>query len=220
MLGRLGLMLAIGAMMVGGAVHASLRVALAWISSVGLLWLRRALGVILALVVLFAEWGWRPLAALLGQLRRLAPIARLENWVQTLSPYAALVAFLLPSLFLLPLKLLALYLIAHGQKLAALGLFAIAKIGGTAIVARLFMLTSPQLLRIAWFARGYHLIMPWKEALFAQIRASWAWRYGRMLKSKVRQLARRAWAAGRPVIARLIQAARDRGRLWWRRRVG
>ena len=197
MLGRIGLLLAVAALMVAGAVAGGTRAGWAWMLRSGWLWLRRAAGVVLALLVLFAEWGWRPLATLLGQLRHLALVTRLENWLQTLSPHGALVAFLVPSLLLLPLKILALFLIAGGQKLAALGLLAAAKLGGTAVVARLFILTRPQLMQIAWFARLHDTIMPWKEALFAQIRASWAWRYGRMLKSKAKQLGRRTWARWR-----------------------
>ena len=216
MLARIGLLLTVGVMMAAQAGLAGARLLLGFLW----FWLRRALGVVLALVVLFAEWGWRPLAALLGQLRRLAFIARLENWIQTLPPYGALAVFTVPSLLLLPLKLLALYFVAHGQKLMALGLIGVAKLGGTALVARLFILTGPQLMRIGWFARGYNLIMPWKERLFAQIRASWAWRYGRMLKGKLKQIARRAWTRWRPQAARLISLARFQVRTWLQRARG
>jgi hypothetical protein len=216
MLARIGLLLAVGAMMAAQAVGAGARALLgfAW------LWLRRALGVVLALLVLFAEWGWRPLAALLGQLRRLALVARLENWIQTLPPYGALAVFVVPTLLLLPLKILALYFVAHGQKLTALGLIAVAKLGGTALVARIFILTGPQLMRIDWFARSYNFVMPWKERLFAQIRASWAWRYGRMLKSRVKQTARRVWTRLRPQAARLVSLVRFQLRTWTQRMRG
>lgn len=213
MLARIGLLLAVGAMMAAQAAGAGARVLLAF----AWLWLRRALGVVLALAVLFAEWGWRPLAELLGQLRRLALIARLENWIQTLPPYGALAVFIVPSLLLLPLKILALYFIAHGQKMIALGLIAVAKLGGTALVARIFILTGPQLMRIGWFARAYNFIMPWKEHVFAQIRASWAWRYGRMFKSRVKQSARRIWTRLRPQAARLVSLARFQLRTWLQR---
>ena len=89
--------------------------------------------------------------------------------------------------------------------------------GGTAIVARLFILTSPQLMRIGWFARLHDRIMPWKHALYEQIRVSWAWRYGRMLKSRVKQMARRAWTHGRPVVARLLALAQFQLRSLFRR---
>jgi hypothetical protein len=216
MLARIGLLLAVGAMMAAQAAVAGARLLLgfAW------LWLRRALGVVLALLVLFAEWGWRPLAALLGQLRRLALVARLENWIQTLPPYGALAVFVVPTLLLLPLKILALYFVAHGQKLTALGLIAVAKLGGTALVARIFILTGPQLMRIDWFARSYNCVMPWKERLFAQIRASWAWRYGRMLKSRVKQTARRVWTRLRPQAARLVSLVRFQLRTWTQRMRG
>ena len=221
MLARLGLLLVVGAMMAGTAASAGVRSALAWVLRSGWQWLRRALGVALALIVLFAEWGWRPLTALLGQLRRLAPVTRLENWLQMLPPYGALAAFLIPTLFLLPLKVLALYFLAHGQKLAALGVLAVAKLGGTALVARLFILTRPQLMRIAWFARLHDRLMPWKDVLYAQIRTSWAWRYGRLVKSKVKQLMRRwlgRWTAQwRPMLQRMTSLAHYRWRTWFGR---
>lgn len=59
-------------------------------------------------------------------------------------------------------------------------------------------------MRIGWFAAIYNVVMPWKEALFARIRASWIWRYGRMVKTRVRLEVKQAWARLRP---RIEQAA-------------
>lgn len=170
---------------------------------------RLVLQTLLALIIVFEEWGWRPLAAALAQLARLTPIAWLEAQVQRLPPYGALVVFGAPSLLILPLKLLALYLIASGQEVAAAALFIAAKIVGTAIVARLFQLTQPQLMRIGWFARGYGIVMPWKEALTEWVRESWAWRYGRVVKEKVRRFTRPIVAAIRNEAATFL--ARVRG---------
>ena len=39
----------------------------------------------------------------------------------------------------------------------------------TGIVARIFILTQPQLMRIHWFAALYARFMPWKEALFERV---------------------------------------------------
>ena len=50
-----------------------------------------------------------------------------------LPPYAALVVFVLPSTLLLPLKLLAVVLIAKGQIVLAGILFAFAKVVATAL---------------------------------------------------------------------------------------
>jgi hypothetical protein len=156
--------------------------ALVWLAW---LWVKRALGVLLALIVIFEQWGWRPLVALFSRLAHLAPIAALERWIGNLPPYGALVAFGLPTVFLLPLKLLALFLIAHGHAVSAAALFIGAKVVGTAVVARLYQLTSPQLMSIGWFKRGHDALAPRLHALHEEIRRSWAWRYGRMLKTRV-----------------------------------
>ncbi len=151
---------------------------------------RLILQTLLAIIIVFEEWGWRPLAAALAQLGRLKPIAWLEAHIQRLPPYGALLVFAMPSILILPLKLIALYLITSGREVAAAALFIGAKVVGTAIVARLFQLTEAQLLRIPWFAWAYGIVMPWKHALTDWIRASWAWRYGRIVKERVRRLAR------------------------------
>jgi hypothetical protein len=170
---------------------------------------RLVLQTLLALIIVFEEWGWRPLAAALAQLARLKPVAWLEAHIQRLPPYGALLVFGAPSVLLLPLKLLALYLIASGQEVVAAALFVGAKVVGTAIVARLFQLTETQLLRIPWFAWAYGIAMPWKYALTAWVRESWAWRYGRVIKERLRRLMRPITQAVRAEAALLV--ARVRG---------
>ncbi len=175
--------------------------------------IRFVLQALLALIIIFEEWGWRPLAAALAQFARLKPIAWLEAHIQRLPPYGALLVFGAPSLLLLPLKLFALYLIASGQEIAAAALFIGAKVVGTAIVARLFQLTEAQLLRIPWFAWAYCTVMPWKHALTDWIRESWAWRYGRIVKARLRRLLRPITQ----VIRAETAATFARVRSWFRR---
>ena len=149
--------------------------------------LRTVLQIVLALLILFEEWGWRPLADLLGRLARWRPWAQVETAIARLPPYAALLVFVVPSALLLPLKFLALFLIAQGQFVLAALLFAGAKVVATALVARIFMLTQPALMQIGWFAWAYDTVMPWKEALVERVRASWVWRVGRFWKERTKR---------------------------------
>jgi len=144
--------------------------------------------ILLALIIVFEEWGWRPLAQLLGRLARWRPWARVEYAIARLPPYAALLAFALPTLLLLPLKFVALFLIARGQLMLASLLFIAAKVVATALVARLFELTQPALMQIGWFAWAHDTVMPWKEALTERVRSSWPWRVGRLWKERLRRL--------------------------------
>ena len=100
-------------------------------------------------------------------------------------------------------------------------MFIAAKLLGTALLARIFMLTKPALLQIPWFAAGYAKFMPWKDALFAKIRVSRTWRYGRMLKTRLRlEMAKRV-VRWQPILeqqfgvlsARLLKTVRDL-RIW------
>ncbi len=138
-------------------------------------WLRQAFGVLVALVILFEEWGWEPLQAALGRLARWPPLSWLERQLQHLPPYAALAVFAVPGLALLPVKLGALALITRGHAGVGLLLIVAAKLVGTAVVARLFALMKPALMQLAWFARGYGRWVAWKAHWINRVRASATW---------------------------------------------
>ncbi len=144
----------------------------------------------IALLILFEEWGWVPLANALARLGRLPLFRSIERFIEALPPYAALAVFFAPSLALIPVKLFALWLIAEGQAFLGVTVIVAAKIAGTAVVARLFMLTKPALMKLPWFASLYARWTAWKDALIERVRASAAWRAIRRAKAQVRL----AWA--------------------------
>jgi hypothetical protein len=169
-----------------------------------------ALNVLVALLLLFEEWGWRPLSNLVAQLARFRIWALTELWIAGLPPYGALVALGIPSAILIPAKLFGVYLLALGHVVTAAVVLIAAKLASTALIARIFLLTKPALMQIGWFQRAYDLFVPWQEALFAWIRASWVWRYGRVVKWRVGGTLRRTWRTLKP---RLQAGAR---KLWMR----
>jgi hypothetical protein len=156
--------------------------------------LKGLFGWLLALLILFEEWGWEPLQRALAWIGRWPGLRWIEGRIRALPPYGALAMFLLPTLMLLPVKLLALWLIAQGKVLSGTLFILTAKLVGTAIVARLFALTQPALMQLAWLARLYARWIRWKEALLAQVRASWPWRLGRVMKHRIKQRLRRFMA--------------------------
>jgi hypothetical protein len=141
-----------------------------------------------ALVIAFEEWGWEPLSRLMAWLARLRWIARVESRITRMSPYAALAVLLLPWLLLLPVKICALWLIGSGQMLLGVSVVAVAKILGTAIVARLFALGQPALMRLPWFAHLYVRWTVWKNALLARVRATALWGRARAIALDVRRI--------------------------------
>jgi hypothetical protein len=141
----------------------------------------------LALILLFEEWGWGPLAALMARLAKLPLWARLERTIASLPPRVALATFLLPMVALFPIKLGALYLFASGHKLFGAFILIAAKLAGTAVVARLFHITQPALMQLAWFAKWYPRWKAWKDALLERVRASPAWRAGKWFKLQLQR---------------------------------
>ena len=150
--------------------------------------LRRILLAPVLLVLLFEEWGWVPLAKAFARLAKLLLWARLEGIIKALPPWAALLVFGVPVIALIPIKLLALYLFSQGHMATGLTLVIAAKITGTAIAARLFQLTEPALMRLAWFARIYLPWKRWKDDVLAQVRQSALWRAVRQVKARLRRL--------------------------------
>ena len=165
------------------------------------------LNVLLALLLLFEEWGWRPLSNLLAKLARFRPWALLELWIAALPPYGALAVLAVPSAVIIPAKLIGVYFLATGHFVLAGAVILIAKLVGTGLVARIFMLTKPSLMQIAWVKSAYERFVPWQEALFARVRATWVWRYASLLRSRANSYVRRSWTVIKPQIEALWSSA-------------
>lgn len=154
---------------------------------------------LLMLILVFEEWGWEPLQALLARLGRWPGLRWIEGRVCALPPWAALTVFAVPTLLLLPVKLLALWAIGNGHVALGLAVLLLAKVLGTAAVARLFTLTRPALMQLEWFARGYTRWVGLKEKWLARVRASVLWRTARVVKRQARRRARWLWRAVRGI---------------------
>jgi len=143
---------------------------------------------VFALLILFEEWGWTPLARALARLARRAGVRRLERRIEALGPRIAFAVLFVPALALLPVKVGALWLVGLGRVVVGLTILVSAKILGTAVVARLFMLTQPQLMRLRWFARAYTPWVAWKTRMVASLVDSPGWRAVRALAVRVRSM--------------------------------
>lgn len=148
-------------------------------------------------ILLFEAWGLKPLLQLFQWLSRWRVWAWVEGRIAALPPYGALSLFVLPSLMLIPVKIAALYLLAANQKLLGLAVLVLAKVVGTVIVARIFLLTKPQLLRIPWFARAHARFIGWRDLVMARLRRTSIWRLSARLKAATRGFLRRLVARSR-----------------------
>lgn len=52
---------------------------------------------LLALLILFEEWGWVPLQRVLAHIGRWPGLRWVEGWVRTLPPWGAVAVFVLPT---------------------------------------------------------------------------------------------------------------------------
>ena len=135
------------------------------------------------LILLWEEWLWVHLEAVMAWVARAPLLRRLESGIAKLPPYPAMGVFLLPSLMLLPVNLCGVWLTAHGHAAAGTGLLIAAKLVGTAVVARLFSLCRDSLLTLGWFRRLYEALMRLRTRLYQ----SAPWQAAVRWKSRVRE---------------------------------
>ena len=97
----------------------------------------------------------------------------IEKHITTLPPRWAFFTFLLPSLILVPAKLIGLHAIASGHIFLGSSVFVLAKLLGMALFSRIFNLTRPALMQLAWFARLYEFVMRYRNRIHAYL-DNWA----------------------------------------------
>ena len=145
-----------------------------------------------ALILMLEDWLWDLGLRLTEFIVAWPPLLALERRVGALPPYAALCVFVLPGLLLLPVKILALFAIAHGHALSGIAVIVLAKVGGAALVARLYVLTRPALLSLAWFARWHGKFMELKDRWITRLRQTDAFRRVSSLSALMRATAHTA----------------------------
>jgi hypothetical protein len=126
-----------------------------------------------AIVFLIEEAIWDWTAKLMARLGAVRVVHAIEKRITSLLPRWALVTFLLPSLILIPAKLIGLHAITSGHIVLGSSVFILAKLLGMALFSRIFNLTRPALMQLAWFARLYAFIMYYRDHIHAYL-DSWA----------------------------------------------
>ncbi len=147
--------------------------------------------VLAALVMFVEEWLWDHLKVLMAAIGRLPLVRGLEARIAGLGPYGAMAVFLAPGTLLLPVKLAALWLMAHGHGLLGVQLIVAAKLAGTALVARIYALCKPALMTLGWFARLDAWVVRWRDRLYAAVRAMAFWQALQRAKARIRWFLRR-----------------------------
>ena len=138
-----------------------------------------------AVWVLGEEWLWNQFTVLLARLAQLAGLRRLEAVIARQHQYVLLALFAVPLVLMVPFKLYSFYLIGTGRAYRGLMVLVTAKVLGTALVTRLYVIGQDKLLAIAWFASLHHWVLAKKQWLHDELHQL-AW------LEEARQIARQA----------------------------
>lgn len=127
----------------------------------------------LAILFLVEAWLWEHVGAALARLVAALPIeplrVALRALVARLPPFAVLFVFVVPALLLLPLKFVALALVAKGKLVSASAVFLGAKTAGVGVTAFLFDACRARLLEMAWFEQLYRFVLRVRDWAHARI---------------------------------------------------
>jgi hypothetical protein len=137
-------------------------------------------------LMLFEEYLWSGLKALMARLGRLALVARIEAAIVALPPVGAALVFLLPVLLILPVKLAAVWAIATGHFLSGLAVLVGAKLLATALFARLYTLCRTALMTFGWFVWLHDILTRAKAWAHARLNSWPAWQAAREAIAAVR----------------------------------
>lgn len=136
--------------------------------------------------MLFEEWVWDSIVAVMAVVGRLKIVHRFEAFLARQNQYTLLVLFTFPFFIMLPAKVYGLYLITSGKVVRGITIFVAAKVTITALVTRLFIISKDKLLLIKSFASFYHWFQDKKEWLYAEVRKLPAWQAAAKLRHALR----------------------------------
>jgi len=128
----------------------------------------------------------RYLNRMMAAVSRWPPIARFERWLMSLPPWAAVLAFAMPSIIILPVKASALWFAAHHRFVLATGAVVLGKILATAILARLYRILRPTMMTLRWFAWADTKFFLWRDWAYGFVRSLPAWQRAKALVERTR----------------------------------
>jgi hypothetical protein len=130
----------------------------------------------LAAIFLFEDLLVRSFGKAMGAFARLRVVARFECWARRLSPWQALLLFVLPAVIFLPVHLLALWAFASRRVLLGIGVYIAGKLAATAVVGRILIVCRPALMQYRWFTHADRWVTRTRERIHAAIEATALWR--------------------------------------------
>jgi hypothetical protein len=152
--------------------------------------LKRALEIAVvpfAAAVVFVEQVLiRYLNVMMAAVARWPLIARFEAWLVTLPPWAAVLAFALPSIIILPVKVSAFWFATHHRFALATASVVLGKILATAILARLYRILRPTMMQLRWFAWADTKFFAWRDWAYAFVKSLPAWQQAKVLVERLR----------------------------------
>lgn len=172
----------------------------------------------LAIVFLIESWIWDHVKEWLRRLEHALGLERFEAWlkhlVAGLSPPMTLALFAVPMIGVLPFKLGAMALLAHGHVVTGLAFVFLVKSLTLGVEAFLFDICRDKLLQMAWFARLYSIVLDiraWATLMVKpmKLRVSAVWN---SIRERSRAMLARDSGEFTRRIARLRDAIRQRPR--------
>ncbi len=167
---------------------------------------------VLALFIIFQEWIWNSVKPILEYFSRFRIIQKIEAWICTLGPYPSIALFLVPFSATHIIEFWALGLTATGHVYLGFIIYGVSKFGGFMVLTRIFTLTRPKLMTVAWFKSSYDWFIEKKDLLHEKLEEMGVWKKIKkarlVLKLKYRSLRLKILGSKRGFFARAFARAK------------
>lgn len=165
-------------------------------------------------ILLFEEFVWFSLLALMTKIGHLPVFKQIEAWMGGLGKWGSLGLFVLPGAALFPVKIFAMWLMGANHPVLGAATFVLAKIVGTALFARIYTIAEPKVMQ-------FERLRKWRDAFLRLRKKLHDWLHEQPFYVKTKVLVARIredfrntrehWAKRRLRAAK-IQARRNRDR--------
>ena len=137
------------------------------------------LAVLGVLAMLVEEWLWGRLVAFGHWIGQMPVLRTVEARLRVLSPNMAACALLFPVLLILPVKILAVWIMSTGRWGLGVTVLLSAKVAGTALVARIYTVCEPALSTLLWFVHTRAWFLDAKDWAHRRLESWELWRLAR-----------------------------------------
>lgn len=129
-----------------------------------------------AIFLYFQEWFWNAAKPIIEKISVYKIIQVVEDWVKKLNPACSLLLFVFPAAVVQIAEIWGLKISASGSPFLGTSVYLLAKIFGFMAISRIYYVTKPKTMQIAWFKAFIDWFLKIKGIVYAKLEEVGVWK--------------------------------------------